>query len=108
MGEVGRLAFGPFLGIVKSLVVEASDASNSSRRSRGDLGGEDSSPARTKRGERGEFDCCEPLAVLSECGDIGLLGLFWFRISAVGAATSLACSGLGVGLRCVNRPSAGR
>ena len=97
----------PLFEFTISLVVEASDASSSSRRSRGDLGG-DSSPARLKRGERGDLDCCDPLAVLSTGEDIELLGLRWVPESVFGATTSLACKGLGVGLRCVKRPSAGR
>lgn len=108
MGEVGGKLLVSFLIFARSFVVEASEASSSSRRSRGDFGGEDSSPARLKRGEPGEFECCEPLAVLSDGGDIGLLGLFCVRSSVFGVATSLACNGLGVGLRCVKRPSAGR
>ena len=108
IGDVGRRDLVSFLVFARSLAVEASDASSSSKRSRGDFGGEDSSPARWKRGERGEFECCEPLAVLGAGGDIGLWGLFCVRRSAVDEATSLACKGLGVGFRCVNRPSAGR
>lgn len=108
VGDLGRSGLVSFLLFARSLVVEASDARSSSRRSRGDFGGEDSSPARGKRGERGEFECCEPLVVLRAGGDIGLCGLLCARRTAVEAATSLACKGLGVGLRCVNRPSAGR
>ena len=108
IGEVGRRGPASFLVFARSLVVEASDASSSSKRSRGDFGGEDSSPARWKRGDRGEFECCEPLAVLGAGGDIGLWGLFCARGSAIEEAISLACKGLGVGLRWVNRPSAGR
>ena len=109
LGDVGRRGLVSFRVFAKSLVVEASaDASSSSKRSRGDFGGEDSSPARWKRGDRGELECCEALPALGAGGDIGLWGLFCVRRSAVEEATSLACKGLGVGLRCVNRPSAGR
>lgn len=45
MGEVGGRLLGSFPVFARSFVVEASEASSSSRRSRGDFGGEDSSPA---------------------------------------------------------------
>ena len=56
---------------VISLVAEASEASSSSNRSRGDLGGEGSAE-RLRYGDRGEREYCELLAVLNVVGDLGL------------------------------------
>ena len=61
------------LRFAKSLVVDASDASSSSKRSRGDFGGAES-PATLKRGDNGEPEGFESLAALRIGGETGLLG----------------------------------